>query len=293
MSVRILVLAIALSLGIAQTAAAQDGTGDISPETAAGTDDGAGTAPLGDEQAIHEERVGTEEYHDSSDPYEDPTGEYYFLGLFYRHVFIPEFIIDLFTDESTGASNPAFGAEFTYRKGGFDIIGSLWWMGAGVEGAFRGSGDPDTETEWIDSSLSVLYISGTFLWSTEFSEMFALEYGVSLGVGLVLGSMTRTEAHRTGGDWQPCNGPGNPSSGEYCETTVAPTTPDGLCNGDGGHYCEEGKWSDGGDVPNVVPWLAIPQIALRFKPVRQFMMRIEGGFGFPGFFLGAAANYGF
>jgi len=41
-----------------------------------------------------------------------------------------------------------------------------------------------------------------------------------------------------------------------------------------------------------VPWLALPHLALRFKPIKQLMMRVEGGFGL-GFFMGASAAYGF
>ena len=301
MNVRHLCLALLVGCALPATAFAQmEGEGEVAAEGevsggvaaegdvgAAGTEEGAGTGRLGDEQAVVSERMGTEEFRDSTDPYEDPTAEYYFVGLFYRHIFVPEFLLNLFTDESTGASNPAFGAEFTYRKGGFDIIGSIWWAGYGVDGPFRGSGDPAQDTEWIESNLSVLFLSGTFLWSTEFNEMFALEYGVALGVGLVLGDMHRTEAHPSGGGFEACDGPGNPDP-VYCDGPPI----SGLCDGDGGHYCEEGKWSDGGDVPNVVPWLAIPQIALRIKPIRQLMIRIEGGFGL-GFFLGGAVNYGF
>jgi hypothetical protein len=270
-----------------------EGEGDLGAgagtgtEAGVGTEEAAGTEPIGDEQAVVSERMGTEEFRDSTDPYEDPTGEYYFVGLFYRHIFVPEFLLNLFTDESTGASNPAFGAEFTYRKGGFDIIGSLWYALYSVEGAFRGAGDPVQDTEWIESNLGVLFISGTFLWSTAFNDIFALEYGVALGVGLVLGDMQRTEAHPSGGGFAPCNGPGDPD-GAFCDGP--PIT--GTCEGEGGHYCEEAQWSGGGSVPNVVPWLAIPQIALRIKPMKQLMMRIEGGFGL-GFFLGGAVNYGF
>ena len=35
----------------------------------------------------------------------------------------------------------------------------------------------------------------------------------------------------------------------------------------------------------VLPWLALPHLALRIKPVRQFMMRVDAGFGL-GFFFG-------
>lgn len=262
------------------------GDGSTMPEAAA-TEEGAGTGRIGDEQAIVSERMGTEEARDSTDPWEDPQEGYYFAGLFYRHIFVPEFLLNLFLDESTGTSNPAFGGEVTYRKDGFDIIGSLWYASYAVDGAFRASGDPDGDTEIINSELGVLFVSASFLWSTPFNDIFALEYGVGLGLGVVLGDLIRTEAYPDGGGYSACSAPNSPVGAPYCD---GPPVRDGE---DGGHYnVEARKWSDGGDVPNVVPWLAVPQIALRIKPIKQLMMRIEGGFGL-GFFLGGAINYGF
>lgn len=277
----------------ASNACAQDAGFDPGADPdAAATEEGAGTGRLGDEQAVVSERLGVEEHRDSTDPYEDPTEGYFFAGLFYRHIFVPSFLLELFTDDSTAASNPAFGAELTYRKDGFDIVGSLWWASYAVEGPFRAAGDPVQDTEFIDSNLSVLFLSASFLWSTPFNDIFALEYGVGVGLGVVLGSLNRTEAYPSDGNdavngYAPCDDPGTPNV-EYCDGPPVR----GFCDGEGGHYCEEGKWSDGGDVPNVVPWLAVPQLALRIKPIRQLMIRIEGGFGL-GFFLGGALNYGF
>ncbi len=286
--------------GVATTARAQDDLGsppvggESSAADPADTTMGseAGTGRLGDEQAIASEQMGAEEFRDTTDPFEDPTEGYFFAGLFYRHIFVPEFLLNLFTDQSTAASNPAFGAELTYRKDGFDIVGSLWWARYAVEGPFRGSGDHVHDTEFIESDLSVLFLSASFLWSTPFNDIFALEYGVGLGLGVVLGSLHRTEAYPSSDQgsvngYSACDDVNTPNV-EYCDGPEI----EGYCDGDGGHYCEEGKWSDGGDVPNVVPWFAVPQIALRIKPIRQLMIRIEGGFGL-GFFLGGAVNYGF
>jgi len=208
---------------------------------------------------------------------------------------VPGFLQELFLDSATGAVNVALGAEFTYRKDNFDIVGQLWWAGYSNYGPYRASGDPDTDTEMIDSSLSVLFLSAAFLWSTPFNDVLALEYGVDVGIGVVLGNVYRTEAFPDAGGGQPrstdgyapCNAPGDGRNTTYCD---GPSVPDGET---GGHYnAKVRRWSDGGNLPNVVPWLAIPHLALRIKPVKQLMMRVEGGFGI-GFFLGFSAAYGF
>ena len=108
---------------------------------------------------------------------------------------------------------------------------------------------------------------------------------------MLIGDVYRWEAYPdSDGDYQKCVGEGNPD-GTFCGSpgTSAPN----QCSPGQEHYgCHEGQWSDGGDVPNLVPWLALPHLALRFKPLKQLMMRVEGGFGL-GFFFGASAAYGF
>ena len=218
---------------------------------------------------------------------------YLFLGASYRHVFVPSFLLEIGVDAAPSANNPAVGVDFTYRRNGFSVVASLFWMSGAVEGAFRSSGDPDEDTEWIDSSLSGIFASATVLWSTPIWEDYIVfEYGVGLGIGVVFGDLVRTEAEPAeGGGYQPCAGPltGNVN---YCAATSSggPTDPDGV---DGEHYGVVAEsWVGGGNVPNVVPWLALPHLAVRFKPIRPLVMKIEGGVGL-GFFVGASAAYGF
>ncbi len=207
-------------------------------------------------------------------------------------MFIPEFLLNLFTEVSSGSDFPAFGAEFTYRKDGFSAIADLWLSRPEGTGPFRANGDPIEDTEIVTTDLWTIFVSGTFLWSTSFTDWFALEYGVGVGLGIVIGDVYRTEAYPVGDSWEPCAGPGNPD-GRFCGS---PGTSPGRvqqCQDGLEHYdCYEGQWSDGGDVPNVVPWLAIPHLAMRFKPIKQVQLRVEGGFGL-GFFMGASAAYGF
>lgn len=262
-------------------------SGDVAtPEEA------AESVSLADEQAATEDEFGNESGRSSTDPFEDPSEGYYFLGAFYRHIIIPKFMLNLFLDEGSGSDFPAFGVDLTYRKDGFDIVGSLWLMRAEGQGAMRASGDPIEDTEWVQTDIWGVFLSGTFLWSTAFNDMFALEYGVGIGVGFVTGDVYRTEAYPdSNGDYQACNGPGDPD-GRFCGPP--PASYEGQqCRPGTEHYgCNEGKWSEGGDVPNVVPWFAIPHLALRIKPIKQVMIRVEGGFGL-GFFAGFSAAYGF
>lgn len=294
-----------LSLSV-PTAFAQDAAGDEAAaptpgETAAEAEPppAEGPAPAGDpdsvalsdQQALLEEEQGVsgaEQPRESTDPYEDPHETYLFVGAFYEHTWTPSAFIELFTDRAPSANNHGAGLELTARKDGMSIIGRLYWQGGFADGAFRGSGDPLTDTEIVHSDLWAVMGSATFLWSTAFNDMFALEYGIGVGVGGVGGKLERWEAYRDGDDWEQCDGPGDPPSGAYCEPSVA---GDGT---KGGHYGHEpDNWFNGGSIPALFFRLDLPHLALRFKPIAQLMMRLDFGFQVPlGPFVGFTMAYG-
>lgn len=286
------------SVALAQDPSAGGGTdsmGNDPQDSPMGTDaatTGTDTS-LGDQQAQMETQQGAEATpaRDSTDPFEDPHTGYWFFGAFYRQIIVPTFMQRLFVEGGATASNPAFGLEATHRKDNFDITMSLWWAGFSFDAPYRASGDPVTDTELVDGNTSAIFASAAFMWSTPFNDMFALEYGLDVGLGVVLGHVTRTEAYPSSaagnnGGFLRCRGVGDPDV-SYCD---GPNVPDGMTGGSYGATAR--SWVDGGSVPNIVPWLAIPHIALRFKPIHQFMMRLDAGFGL-GFFFGLAANYGF
>jgi hypothetical protein len=149
----------------------------------------------------------------------------------------------------------------------------------------------------------------TFLWSTAFNDIVAFQYGVGLGFGGVIGDLIRTEAYpqNDGSGWEICEGALNPmSQSRYCAEineaerhrgSIAAGDPDrtNLDGADGEHYdIKARRWSGGGSVPNVWFRAALPHLAIRIKPIRQLMMRVDFGFDlFSGFFVGFAANFGF
>ena len=254
-----------------------------------------GDPALSDEQALASEGTNRPEaVRDSTDPYEDPHEGYYFVGLMYRQAVVPKFMQGLFVDGGTTVSNPGFGAQFEYRKDAFSIIGSLWWQDFAFNGPFREAGDAATNTEMIDSSWSMFAASASFLWSTAFNDMFAIEYGVDVGLGIVLGNGVRDEAYSTDGNqtFHPCSGALDPHDvgGTYCGLPTSGSTDLDGQNGEHYHVIAR-KWSDGGSVPNVIPWLGLPHIGLRIKPIHQLQIRIDGGF-FGGFWFGAGISYG-
>ena len=58
-----------------------------------------------------------------------------------------------------------------------------------------------------------------------------------------------------------------------------------------GYYVEK-NWLNGGSVPVIFPHIAIPQLGLRYKPIKEIEARASLGFSLTGFWFGLSADYG-
>jgi hypothetical protein len=220
---------------------------------------------------------------DDTDPHELENTDYFFLGALYRHVFIPAFIQRVAPVQGgIDADNPGVGLSFTYRRNNFGVTANLFWNGAQGQGFYRENDDPPTDMEHIIADMGVVFVTAELMWSIPIVDWFAVELGFDLGFGFVYGTIRRSEAYESSpgaNDWQPCNGVGNPSA-QYCEAS-------------GDYGVTEPNWLENGDIPIIVPWLSVPHVALRFKPIRQLQIRIDGGWGIYNFFAGGSVSYGF
>ena len=254
------------------------------------------TRRLDDEQAEIADEEVHETFDDGTNPLELEDTDYFFLGAFGRGVVIPGFIQTLFVEGGIDGFNPGVGLTFNWRRNNFNVIADVWWNNANAGGFFRANGDPVTDTERIDVNLQVIFINAQFLWSFPVVDWFAIELGFDIGVGIIYGDLVRSEAYAdtpadaADGNFRTCTGPGD-GTGGYCE----PAAPDPCYNSSGGHYnCREPNWAtEGGDTPIVFPWVTLPHVALRFKPIRQIQIRVDGGYGLYNFFFGGSVSYGF
>ena len=228
----------------------------------------------------------------SSDPTEKEGQTYYYLGLRYRHTFLPTGMLHLFVDggPQSAVSIPSFGVEGSMRKDNFEIIGAITYADYSLsEFPFKGKSEADTAYEIVKSNLKLINLSADFLWGTDFSPKFAFQYGVTAGIAIVLGDLHRNQAKPASGSapgdpnsYVKCNGVKDPGSGAYCDDS----------NDHYGDYTDA-SWFNGGKKPNFYPIFG-PMFAFRYKPAKQFVARLDGGFNlFSGFFFGLAANYGF
>ncbi len=218
---------------------------------------------------------------------ENENETYKFVGLRGRYVVIPKFMFSLYqADGGTTVSSPGIGLEYAVRRNGFEYDGWLMYASYGMKDSpFKAKSDPDQAYEIVRSELKTLTIGADFLWSTPIDSGFSFVYGGGAGLGVVFGNLYRNQAY-------PPNGvAGDPNTYVKCPGPGI----NAWCGNDNDHYGNytEPNWLDGGSKPIVFPWIALPQVGLRWKPSAQFAMRLDTGLSFPGpFFFGLSGQYG-
>jgi hypothetical protein len=214
----------------------------------------------------------------------------WWFGAYLQGAFVPSFMLGLFLDEAPTVGNVGFGVTATHRnKDGMSFVMGLGYQPYSFAGPFRISGDPETDTEYLDSTLGLLHLRGQMLWSTEIVDnTLSFEYGVGLDIGVVLGEMRRSEAYRDpSGNYQRCAGPGNPlTPSNYCEPTLGLGATDAY-DADGAHYNVVEK-----RVPPVMLIPMLPALALRYTPIPELAIKLDAAFGLMQFAIGLSAAYG-
>jgi hypothetical protein len=224
---------------------------------------------------------------DVDPPDEEADTTYRFVGLRVRYIVIPQFYMSLFGSGGTTVGVPAVGPEFAIRKNGFEYVLSAMYASYAMDATpFKAKSDGNDAWELVDSNIKALYLMSDFLWSAEINPRYAIVYGGGVGLAAVFGDIHRVQAYPgSGGEndpstYLPCVGPGNPNA-TFC----------GTDNAHYGNYTEP-SWANGGSKPIVFPWLSV-QTGLRFKPFRQFMLRLDVGWNLlNGPFFGLAGDYG-
>lgn len=252
--------------------AATDAPGDAAP-----ADDAAKAKEPGkDATLVADAEAG-------SSPVELPNQTYYAVGLRYRAIIIPKFMMNLFGDGGKTVLAHDIGPEFSIRKNAFEYNFSASFASYAMDPTpFKSKSDGADAWELVESKIKILYLTSDFMWSQDFSPEFAFNYGLGAGFGFVWGDLKRDQA---------TPGPNaNPSTGDgYVKCGQANALPNCI---EGKHYGYlEPSWANGGSKPVIFPWLAL-QTGLRYKPHRNVIARLDAGFGTSGFFLGLGIDYG-
>lgn len=277
-------LAVALALSASVARAGDAGALGLAPAAQASPDSqGDGDAPAASTLALSAPPDETP----ASSEEETREPSTYYLGLRYRGIIIPEFVLDWFIEGGQTLYANGVGPEFSIRNGSAEYTLSAWVAFYDMDpAAIKGHQNEEEAWEIIQSDLKSLYLTADFLWHSELTPGLDLSYGGGAGVGLIFGDLYRTQAYLVDGgtagdpsDYRPCQAVGQPSS-IYCDDANA-------------HYpgFTEPGWSDGGGKPVAFPWLAA-QLGLRYQPHPNVATRLDLGLGLSGFMLGLAADYG-
>jgi hypothetical protein len=229
--------------------------------------------------------------------YEKPGQTYYFIGLRYRATVLPKFMLNLFANEGATIVTNTIGVEFDIRKDGFSMIPWLVYTEYGTgDILFQQKGEPVDQAQYysdIHSSLKSIYAGVDLLWSHDFSDKVAFEYGAGFGLGFIFGSL--------GDNWvyASTNGPLVGSDGQHYTPCGVNDTETGCNKGDhqsasvakvGGY--KEPNWFSGGSVPVLFPHISVPELGVRYKPIPELETRFSVGFSLTGFFFGLSGSYG-
>jgi len=236
---------------------------------------------------------------------ENPNQRYVFVGLRYRGTIIPQFLENLFVSEGATIYSNSFGAEIDIRKGGQSMIPWIQYTDYSTgDILFLQKGQPNIPANYsvVNSNLKAVYVGLDELWSVPLTNHFDFEFGFGVGIGAIFGDLRN--------DWvyQSTNGPYTASNGT--QYSVCPGTGNSFPNqvpgqvsgcvpsnhtspnpAKVGGYIEP-NWFNGGSVPVIFPHISIPQLSLRYKPVKQFEARLSAGFSLTGFWFGLSADYG-
>ncbi len=248
-------------------------------------------APSGDAAAKSKASKQSEMVADAEaggSPVELPGKTYRFVGLRYRGYIVPKFMENMFgADGGRTVYVNDIGPEFAIRKDGFEYVFSITYADYSMKPTpFKSTSDGEDAWEIIESKLKMIQLQADFLWSQEFSPEFSLNYGMGAGFGIVFGDLKRNQSYAPNGTasdpygYVKCPAPGAPGTGNYCGT-------------DNDHYGDytEPSWANGGSKPIVFPLLML-ETGLRFKPHKNFVGRLDLGFGTSGFLVGLGADYG-
>lgn len=213
------------------------------------------------------------------------------LGLRYRYVVIPKYVLDLFVDNGKAIDAHMFGAEYGIQNGSLEVVFAAMYGAYTLEPTFmKSKGEIIEGWELVNLDLKSLYFTTSFLWSSSFSQTdktFRILYGAEGGLGLIFGDFIHTQGM-----------PVDPNS--KLDPTQTPWT---VCPKLGAHpYCgdenehygaySEPSWFNGGAKPAILPWISF-NTGLLIRPSPQFSARLDVGYNiFNGPFIGAAGSFG-
>lgn len=245
---------------------------------------------------------------DITDTREDPNKTYRFLGLKYRGTVIPQAFENIFVADGATVYSNSLSVEIELRKGQQSTTpwimytdyntGDIMFLQKNAQG-----GDITQNRSVVNSSLKAIYLGVDEMWSFPLDERqhVAFEIGFGVGIGGVFGNLMNNWVYQddANGQYQAQNGhryskcTGTDAASHAgtlalgCNTADHQNSSVAKING-----YNEPSWFGGGSVPAIFPHIALPQLAIRYKPIKQLQMRLETGMQLTGWFFQFGVDYG-
>jgi outer membrane protein OmpA-like peptidoglycan-associated protein len=228
--------------------------------------------------------------------------EQWFIGAYWRHLWVPTFIEKIFFVQappiSTGLFKlqPNVGLVATWRNAsGFSVQFGLGHTGYHFDGYFRSKDDPSDATEAVKSTLDFWHGNAAVLWSAEIVKEFAIEFGLGIDLGFITGDIERTEAYYDKRGWHMCEKSLTPAleadtGVPYCNVPRNGTATDPSNKFGEQYHVKVGKMGDGGNIPPIFLIPTIPMVTARFAPVKQLVIKWELGYSIVEFWTGASIH---
>lgn len=213
----------------------------------------------------------------------DKSGTQLLMGLRYRAVIFPRFLINTFglqgarTVVAHGVG-PEVGAHFGKTSDGFTVLFSPWFVDYSAKPTpINEKGNGDALWEIAESDLKAWYLTVDASWDHKIVDRLSFQLGMGVGLGIVTGNLYRNETYVNNVN------PDFPADKDWPNLSEcsAPGIPSGACPQ--GNYGKSEKWP-------VYPWLNF-QTGLTYQPVDQFIGRLDIGIGSSGFWVGLGADY--
>ncbi len=227
------------------------------------------------------------------------------LGAYYRHDWIPSYMLSMFLSRAPSITNDGFGITISHRSAeGFTAQLGIGYMPYKVSGAFTADNTLVEDTEFVKSDLALIHVTGSLLWPIELTQMLTLEFGFGLDIGALTGSVIRSEAYPDPkGHFHPCsaagdpNDPGGPDKGpdgvqiKYCAQAFngnnQPIASNTASEKGEQYHVRENR------IPAIMAFPMLPHLALRFAPWERVAFKLEFAFGVAQIWAGASVHVAF
>jgi hypothetical protein len=227
---------------------------------------------------------------------DNPNESYIYIGARYRGTLMPAFVLDAFLRNTQSLYFNSIGIEADFRRNGFSIIPNLTYSDYGTGNILFADKSRDLAFagNWgvAKSEMKAIYAGVDLLWSFGLAKTLEAEVGFGVGFGAVIGDLyvnwvydsptgaLVSQDGRTFAACQTVNDGSGCAIADHENATVAKV---------GGY--KEPSWFQGGAKPPVLPFVAAPQLGLRWKPHRDVETRLGFGFSLTGFWFGLSADY--